>query len=234
MGDNIIDEADADAPHEQGESGEHPTTEFTGKSLVRSTAVFAATALTIAVLVNWVFGPAEPMLLEAAVPASELRRPAELELDKPAIALLPKDIVSYETIAVHAVPGQGNRAAEAIYATLNMNLDVMVPISIYARVDGYETSDSARRKADELLTRFPKKRSSLVLGNGQAVAETGYTENEGAWVAVWTIDSYTVYVKSAFKDKIPVEKRKFLENLAKPVIEAVYKFQRTGKQGIQL
>jgi len=197
----------------------------------------AAVAVALAVGANWYVsaGPgASASAVVAGAPGSAGGRGAvpDVELDKPPIELLPESVIAYETLARHGVPGRTRVAAEALYATLNMELDVQVPVSLYARVEGFATTAEARTRLESLMAPQTVRAEDLMV-NGVTPAKSGFTADESAWYVAWVRGAYLVYVKSSFKDLAPFEKRDFLRNVARPVIEAIDVFQRTGRQGIQ-
>lgn len=144
---------------------------------------------------------------------------------------LPLDIISYETIVRHEVPGRGNQAGEAIYATLNMNIEIQRPISVYALVEEFSSSDEAERALAERMTEYATRAETIQVGG--RIADSGYRADEGAWAVGWVDGSSYTFVKTAFKDLVPVQKKDFLRSIGRPAVEAIEVYQRTGKQGIQ-
>jgi hypothetical protein len=132
------------------------------------------------------------------------------------------------------VPGQGKRAAEGIYITLNMDIEISVPIVTYARVEAYPSDAEADRALQTRYEKYPLKRDNRVIKGGPTIAQTGYSEDEGKWFAGWTVGSYMVWTQTSFQRKIPYTKKKFLENVGTPVIQGIDTFQRTGKEGLEL
>ena len=151
-----------------------------------------------------------------------------IELDKPAIDMVPKNVLTYETLGRQAIPGQGDRAAEAIYVTLNMNFEAMVSINVYARVEGFGSRAAAEGRVREMMFPYTSKSADRQLETG-SIVKTGYQTGEGAYAMAWANGPYAVLVKGAFATAIPVEKRDFLETQTLPVAEAVDQFQRTGR-----
>ena len=144
---------------------------------------------------------------------------------------LPLDIISYETIVRHEVPGRGNQAGEAIYVTLNMNIEIQRPISVYALVEEFASSDEAERALAERMTEYATRVETIQVGD--RIADSGYRADEGAWAVGWVdVNSYT-FVKTAFKDLVPLQKKDFLRSVGRPAVEAIEVYQRTGRQGIQ-
>lgn len=189
-----------------------------------------------AILLNVLLTPAEDRgFLARAEAAEEASRPgSDFTPEKAAVTLLPETVIAYETMARHEVPGKGKLAAEALYVTLNMDTEIQVPIVSYARVDAHETEAEAREEILARYAQYPKKREDILIKGGSTVAMTGFREDEGAYFVGWTKGSYSVWVKTSFRDKVPYTKRNFLHNVAQPVIEAIDKFQRTGREGLKL
>ncbi|MDP2181286.1 MAG: hypothetical protein Q8K99_01785 [Actinomycetota bacterium] len=205
----------------------------TDRRVLRWLGVAVLLALAVAVLVNWYALRDRPGQF-AANPTRQVAVSDGLALnfdvDAAAVDLLPSSIISYETITRQPVPGRGNQAAEAIYVTLNMDIEIQVPISVYARVETYPSSAEAQSKLDERMAEFTVRPETLLVG--VKTVEAGFRADEGAWAAGWTTGSSYVFVRSAFKDKIPATKRDFLHNLGLPAVEGIEKFQRTGEQGL--
>jgi hypothetical protein len=201
------------------------------RTVAFAAGLLALLALALATVLNVMLVPGLNAGSARTLTVNEKYEPA-IHLKKPALAMLPEDVLAYETIARQTVPGKEQTAAESIYNTLNMNLEVQVPINSYARVDAYAAEADADQALTALMARFPKKRSTLKLMDGtQAV--TGYSPDDGSWTVAWTRGQYVTWVKTTFTRHIPYEKRKFLENTGMPVIQAVDKFQVTGKQGLR-
>lgn len=211
----------------------HPDPLRNDRRVLRWAGVAVLIALALAVMVNWLALRGRPQQF-AVTPTHEIvvtQSPGlKFDVETPAVDLLPTSIISYETITHQAVPGQGNRAAEAIYVTLNMDIEIQVPISVYTRVETFASAAEARTKLDERLAEYTVRPATIPVG--AQVVETGFRGDEGAWAAGWTTGTSYVFVRSAFKDKIPVTKRDFLHGLGQPVVEGIEKFQRTGKQGL--
>jgi hypothetical protein len=169
-------------------------------------------------------------------PAAAVRSAAGIavpdpDLPKPVLEMLPDFIIGYETMARQAVPGAGKSGAEAVYQTLSMNLDMLTKVSTYARVQGFDGADAARREMDELFDAFPVGRADVRLGS--RVVSAGYSADRGAYVMAWTDGAYMTYVKSFFKDNTPAQKRDFLYQESSKIALAVAVYQRTGKQGVE-
>jgi hypothetical protein len=206
------------------------------RTVFRVIATLATAAVILAVVSNVLWSPAGARIRGGGLPASaggpEVA-PVEVKLEKPAISLLPAQILAHETLAHHPVPGQGDISGEAIYATLNMNLEAMVPVGVYARAEGFASDEDARQRLNEIMAPYQTRAESL-LASGVTPVEAGFSEDLGAYVVGWTRGPYAIFVKTHFKDKIPADKRDFLRNQSKPVVDAIDLFQRTGQEGLQL
>jgi hypothetical protein len=201
------------------------------RALARSLAILAVLAIAVAVAVNYHAVEA----LRAVSPGRPVAGTGGLsveELPKPPLDMLPSTVLSYETIARQPVPGTGGVDAEAIYVTLNMDIEIQVPIVIYARVSGKPAPEEAQRVLEDTMASYPVRQGRLALGHG-VVATAGLSRDETAWMAGWTEGQYVILVKSTYRDKAPFEKREFLANLGKPVAEAVARYVKTGTQGIE-
>lgn len=206
------------------------------RTVFRSIATLASLAVILAVTVNVLWSPAGARLrgagMTAVVEPSD-ETPVAVRLEKPAISLLPAQILAHETLAHHPVPGQGDLSGEAIYATLNMNLEAVVPIGVYARAEGLASEVAAQERLDEILLPYQTQPETRLAG-GVTPVRAGYSRDLGAYVVGWTRGPYAIFVKTHFKDKIPAEKRDLLPNQSRPVVEAIDLFQRTGQEGLQL
>jgi len=151
-------------------------------------------------------------------------------LEKPPMQMLPGEILGFEAIAVQAVPGQAKTAAEGVYATTDMRLNMVIATGGYARVEGFGSADEAQKRAGEILVAYPAKQHDVLM-NKVTPARIGYTKDEGAWAAVWISGPYVVYVKSFFQDHVPAEKRDFLDVQGTQIASAVDVYQRKGLQG---
>lgn len=154
------------------------------------------------------------------------------DIPTPPVDMLPANVISYETITRQGVPGEQAVSAEAMYVTLSMETEIQVPIGSYARAQAFPSAVEAQAEVDRVMAGFPLRGEDLLL-NDLTPAVAGYAPNEGAWTVAWTRGSYAIYVKTLFRDKIPVQKKDFLKRLGTPVVEAVDTYQRTGKQGLQ-
>ena len=204
------------------------------RRVFRILLLIAIAAVCVAGAINWVWSPAKETLVEAkSMGGGVLYEPEPLHLDKPALLMLPEVILSYETMARHSIPGQGNQAAEAIYMTLNMTVETQLPTNMYARVEGYASPDEAKRRADELAGGYPLERETFMINKVTPIS-MGYSPDRGSYAAIWSSGPYLTLVKASFSDpvSIPKQKQNFLRSLVKPVVEAVERYQRTGKQGV--
>jgi len=195
-------------------------------------AIVAIVALALAAAVNWVWSPSRQTLTENQPAGSGgLYQPAPLHLDQPAIDLLPETILSFETLARQPVAGQADTAAEAIYVTLNMDIEEQVATNTYARIEGFATDVEAKKRVDELVNQYPLRQATQLV-NGVTSVKFGYNATGASYTALWTRGQYMVMVKTSFAQHIPADKRDILGAQLRPVVDAVDKFQRTGKQGI--
>lgn len=194
----------------------------------------AAVACVFAVAVNWLAlrGGARALPDRTAASKPEMAGLRLEGLPKAPVDLLPDTVLSYETIARQPVPGTGGLEAEAIYVTLNMDIEIQVPIAVYARAQAFGSEDKAKAALAEKMSGFAAAPADVDLGLG-VVARTGEDAGRTAWAASWTQGQYLLFVKSAFRDKAPAEKRQFLKNLGMPVATAVARFAKTGQQGVQ-
>ncbi|HEY3318403.1 MAG TPA: hypothetical protein VGK50_08280 [Coriobacteriia bacterium] len=195
--------------------------------------VMVATVLA-ALFVNWRLGP--PLLNLAPAQRLTLATQYEPQLYQPTkkpLQQLPDQILTYETMARQGVPGQTDRAAEALYNTLNVNLEMQVSISVYARAEFFPAESDAKVKQAQIMAGFPVKATTILVG-GVRPAREGFNADQSAYAVTWINGGYLTFIKAGFKDHPPEEKRDFLHNLAAPVLAAVDMYQRTGKEGIQL
>jgi len=200
--------------------------------------VLAASVLALSLILNWMLAPTilgrgvNPREMGAfntakvAAPGTTV----SINLPKTPSKLLPDQIIAYEVIDNHPVPGSARTAAEALYKTLNMNLELSAPVSIYARVEGFGSNDEAQRAMQTVLARFTRDTGSTVLG--PTPAKTGYTSDRGAFVTAWTNGQYMTYVKAQYQQHVPPGPMPhYLDSQAFAVANAVEVYQRTGQQG---
>ncbi|MHB9148470.1 MAG: hypothetical protein ACYC33_00045 [Thermoleophilia bacterium] len=204
------------------------------RSLFRTLALVALLCVVVAVGVNLLYGSDDVFSVPGGASSEPATRyePSLVQAEESSLDLIPADMVSYETITRHAIPGQEDRAAEGIYRTLNMNLEALVAIGNYVRVEAFPSEGDARVRAAALMSGYTLRSADLLL-NGVTVARSGYTPDEGALGVAWYRGAYVTFVKTSFLRSIPAQKRTFLHDQLMPVAEAVDLFQRTGVQGIQ-
>ena len=145
--------------------------------------------------------------------------------------MLPDNILGFEAIAVQPVPGQALTAAEGVYQTTDMKLDMQIATGEYVRVEGFATPELATKRAAAIVAQYPADQHQ-VLVNKTTPARVGFSADRGTWATVWPSGQYVVYVKAFFKDHIPVDKKHFLDNPGAVLASAVELYQRTGKQGV--
>lgn len=207
------------------------------RTAARVLASLAALSLVAAVALNWYFvtrpssGAASAGGMDGL--ATAYQPPALPAGSKPALSMLTPSVLAYETVARHPVPGQGDKVAEGIYNTLNMDVEVQVPMSVYVRVEAMTDSQEAASRIAELMSQYTVSRTKTLVG-GVTPADTGYTADEGSFGMGWVKDNHAVFVKGSFREKIPKERSKFLLNLTKPVADATDVYQRTGRAGLNL
>lgn len=201
------------------------------RRVFRVAAGVAVAALLAAVAANWSWAPgvgeplAGPMLARPGVPM-----PASFEPAEPAVSKLPERIIQYETMTRQAIPGQGDRAAEAIYNTLQMGVESQAPTTIYARVEAFASPAEAGTRLERVLQPYATGRTERLLGNTKAV--TGYSADRGALVTAWARGGEVTFVKTSFREFVPAQENRILERLHEPVVDAVDIYQRTGRQGV--
>jgi len=195
----------------------------------------AVGAVAVALIVNWI---ASPVVVGGSLNAGAGTSGADglpgatavLNLPTQPSKMLPSQVVAYEVIESHAVPGSNGSAAEAIYQTYNMNLTIQVAITNYAHVEGFATSADAQAALSQLMAKYPLNQSTRLVGPVQP-ARTGYSNDQGGYVVAWAKGRYVTFVKTFFADHIPAQKRDFLQAQGEPVVLAVEEFERTGQQG---
>jgi hypothetical protein len=204
------------------------------RNVFRVVATIAVMVVIAALLLNWMLYTRVPPAVseDEALRFAERYDPASLpELDKPALDTLTPHVLSYETVARHAIPGHGSRAAEAIYATLNINLEVQVAMNTYVRSEGFESAVRAQQRVDEQMTPYSVEVETFML-NDTTPARSGYLEDRSAWAVGWVYENYAILAKTTFKNTPPAQKRQFLRNVGTPVVTETDKYQRTGKSGL--
>lgn len=201
---------------------------------VRVLVLVTALTAVVAVLANWLVlrSRSEQFAVRPVEkPITTYQPGLDFALEKSALDLLPGQVIAYETVARHPVPGRGEQAAEALYVTLNMDVEIQVPIALYARAEAFASSAEAQSALQERMSPYSLRPERMQFGS--KIAQTGYSDDEGTWAVGWSEGQYYTFVKSQFKDKIPVEKRDFLRNLGRPLVAGIEKYQRTGEQGLQ-
>lgn len=197
----------------------------------RILAAAAILVLLVAIALNWWFvrgmGSALP---STPVAGSDIPEPATVSLDKPALEMIPDRVLQYETMAYQAVPGGGNRAAEAIYRTYDMNLEAQIGIVIYVRVEGFASSTEATARQQELMGTYTREQSQHQVG--AQIAQAGFTSDKKAYAQTWVSGQYVTLVKASFDDWIPAVEKDLTVEPGDTVAKAVEIYQRTGKQGI--
>lgn len=221
-------------------SASEDTTLARGRWIAVALGAAAIVALSVAIVLNglWVmqWGPRTRTFAEAAGGRSLQARyePSAMPaMGTPALNMLSPTVIQYETMARHNVPGKGASQAEAIYASLNMDMAGSVPVSIYARAEGFPSPDQARERLAEFAKQYPAKARQATISELTPAYEA-YSADETVYVLGWVKDSYFVYVKSTFLRTPPVEKKTYLLDAARPIATACDIYQRTGKSGIEV
>lgn len=212
--------------------------ETMARGVFRAIAAAAALAIIVAAVLNWLwitqYAPVprsvETVLRGGSIEDALAARPVD---SASAVNKLAPVIIGYETTARHAVPGATRGKGEAIYRSLDMDVEVQVAISTYASVEMFASETAARERVREIMTLYPvRQENSLVASVTPAV--TGFTENEGARAIVWVRDSYVTLIKTMYGRGIPAQRRDFLKNVGAPVATATDIYQRTGKSGVEV
>lgn len=150
-------------------------------------------------------------------------------LERQPIDSLPTSIGSFETMGLQQVPGDP-AAAEAIYASMDLDKQVQRPVGTYARVQAFPSSSEADARVQELLVPYTLSRETVVLG-GVTLATSGRTEDRAAWLMAWRWGQYAVSVRTFYQDRTPAQETTFLEDQGIYVAQRVELYQRTGIQG---
>jgi hypothetical protein len=192
-------------------------------------------AVLAALVVNWRTAPPLLALTQGQqVAIATSYRPGLPAASKKPLTQLPTEILAYETIAHQNVPGQADRAAEAVYLTLNVNLEMQISTNVYARVEAFGSSAEAKVKQAQTMRDYSVEATTSIV-NRVRPAMSGFSKDQSAYAVTWVNGEYLTFVKTTYRDQPPAQKRDvFLRSLAGPVIAAVESFQRTGKQGIEL
>ena len=193
----------------------------------------AVLAVVIAVALNWWFVPG----LGEALPSPQLPGdtlvqgvPGPDEPGSSALALIPDRIIQYEPITVQAVPGYENRAAEAVFKTLQMNLEAQIPTLVYVRAEVLGSSAEASARLDQLMAPYTLSAANVMVG--QTVARQGWTADQGNFARGWVSGSNMTLVKASFSDWVPEHTFEIIEMQGIKVSEAVEVYQRTGLKGV--
>jgi hypothetical protein len=211
------------------------------RQMSRMVGAAALLLVALAVLVNWLalgghlagVVTAEREVEGAATRYEPSAVPAEAPPGKAPLEMLPTVVISYETMAHQSVAGQSDRAAEAIYNSLNMDLELATPMSTYSRVEAMGSQEAAQVRVQELLGEYPVGRRNIVV-NGVTPAGEGMSQDRSAYAVGWAYEGYAVFVKTSFRQTPPVRRQyEFLSGVGNPVVEAVELYQRTGQQGLQ-
>lgn len=203
------------------------------RRLLVALAIVALLSLLLAVLANWLWVP-----WKWGTGTMPLRMSAPF-LEGPAVGLktavneLPESVLMFETITRQVVPGSGGRAVEAVYVTLNMDIEAQVPIAVYARAQKFDSPAQAGQQAQNMMAPYNTGVTSVPVGIGTA-ARAGYSPDRGSFVITWIRGSEVFFVKSTFRDKIPAQKRKFLEAQGFPVFNAINAYISSGKRSLKL
>ena len=152
------------------------------------------------------------------------------DLERQPIDSLPRDVFGYETLALQEVPNTP-QAAEALYASWNMQIASHTPVRTYARVEAFPSSSAASARLSELMEQYPSSRRTLLLG-GVTPAEAGFTPSTDAGISAWTRGQFVVSVRAFFDSPVPHNAEAILEDVGLYVAMAVEHFQRTGEQGV--
>ena len=216
------------------------------RRVFRMLALLALVAVCFAVVLNYVFAPervAQRQVGAVGTGVATQYQPEVLHLPQPAMELIPEVILAYETMTRQGIPGQVEQAAEAIYATLSMDVEMQLPTNVYMRVEGFATEEEAKQRVAVLMEPY-----TYLAGNGAAnditVTRVGFNPTDGAYAQSWTRGQYTVFIKASYLDKPPVfgengetvspqaKTVKLLVTQSQIVTNAVDTYQRTGQQGI--
>lgn len=199
-------------------------------------SVVAPVALAAAVLANWLWAPlsgpsgagaADDLTVGAGVVATET-----VELEKPAVDLIPERVLQYETISHQAIPGLEDRGGEAVYKTLNMNIEARIEIVVYARTEGFGSALEAKTRLDQLMSPYSANRSNVTL-NGATPAISGEAPDGGAYAVGWLRGNYATMVKASFAEWTPKDQVPLIKQQGDHIVDAVDVFQRTGREGVQ-
>ena len=154
-------------------------------------------------------------------------------LERQPVDSLPRDVFTYETIALQTVPNRP-QSAEAIYVPYDMDVALATPVRVYSHVEAFASQAQAQGRVTEVLEQYPGSRRTEVLGGGVTPAEVGVTTNLDAWVAAWVRGQFCVYVRVSYDRPVPKDGRaeRVLEEQGLYLSNAVDLYQRTGQQGV--
>ncbi len=194
----------------------------------------AAVAVIVAILVNWLYAPPLSNLgVTASKKYATAYEPGIPDLAKKPIQMLPSEILAYEVITRQGIPGRQDRAAEAIYTTLNMDLELQRPTNVYARAEAFPSRPDAVSAQTGIMKDYTVKSETMLVG-GVTVAKAGFNKEMSAFVVTWIRGQYVTFVKASFREIPPVWKREVLRTIAMPVLTAIDRYQRTGKEGLDV
>lgn len=208
------------------------------RTAARVLGITAALAFAVAVAANMFFatgGTGELPQPAPLAPQGEVPAPASLGKTKSPLTMIPKRILTYETTARHTIPGREKTAAEAMYVTLDMDLEAQISLVVYVRVEAFATADAAARQAEENAGAYPLQAKSLTL-NGQTKARSGFAKDSSSLATTWSYARYSTLVKASYRDGVPAlvkNRQRFLRRLGEPVAKAVEIYQRTGREFLQ-
>lgn len=189
-------------------------------------------AILVAIALNWwlVGGIGDALPGHRLESTSGIPEPETIALDKSALEMLPERVLQFETITRQPIPGAEDRSAEAVYRTLNMNLEAQIGIVVYARVEAFASSGEASARQDELMADYTLQQTQRQLGS-QIVA-SGFTEDKQAYAQSWSEGQYVTFVKSSFDEWIPAIEKELTVPQGDKIADAVEVYQRTGREGV--
>ncbi len=136
------------------------------------------------------------------------------------LEFLPDQILQYTTKARHAIPGSTRPAAEGIYETADMNLILAMPMNTYVKVTYFPSRSEAVQDVSSTLSgRYPLDNRQLPIGG--AIAQAGYSRDEGSYFIGWAHDAYSIKLFTSFTNSVPAAGKGKLEDHALPVAKAV-------------
>ncbi|PKQ16069.1 MAG: hypothetical protein CVT67_06430 [Actinobacteria bacterium HGW-Actinobacteria-7] len=201
----------------------------------------AGVAVLLALLSSWVMPDGTSFLGRQVVVSSSsssgATESAAPPLPKGPGKMLPDNVLAYETIDLHLVPGTDGQSSEAIYQTYNMNSIAMAATVVYARVDGYSSEAGARQAYEALIAKYPTQSSDVRLKEG-ITATVSYAKNRRVQVAAWQKGRYVTWVKTSFTNPANgvasvARSQALLEQIGGPLYRTVAIFQSRDLQGVQ-